>query len=163
MALARGLGAVDLEMEEEFAGAETIAGDDVAFHIGEADVGRRHVALADHGGGAKNVAGSDAAAYVTAVAVDILAIPEFASGADDFVTQRPSFEGVEDRGWGAFFRFGDSECIDHSFEHFLDLVCYGIGDLGHENPRRGTQLERASAGAAGPSPLHIGPNVPAMR
>jgi len=123
--------AIDLEVEKEFAGAVGISRNDVAAHVGEADVSRGHVALADHGGGAEDVVRADAAADVAAVAIDVLAVPELAAGADDFVAESFSLKGVEDSRWGAFFRLRNTEGIDDCFEDFLDLVGDGVGDLRH--------------------------------
>ena len=78
------VGAVDLEVQQQFAGAQAFAGEDVAVEIGEADVVRLHVALAHHGGGAEQKALAETDADVASVAVDILALPQLAADGDDF-------------------------------------------------------------------------------
>jgi hypothetical protein len=82
-----GVGLVNLQMQQQFAGARTVAGQNVAVQVREADVGRLQVALAQHGGRAEHIARAQADADVAAVAVHILPLPQLAAHANDLGAQ----------------------------------------------------------------------------
>src|SRR5665213_1393565 len=78
---------VDFDVQQQFAGAVTIASQDVALEIRKANVGRCHIALADHGWRAEQVALPQADTYVAAVAVNVLPFPKLAACVDDVHAQ----------------------------------------------------------------------------
>ena len=87
MAMNHGAGAgvapINLKMQQQFAGAHTIAGQNISVEIREADIGRLHVALAHHGRCAEQVALAEPHTDVSAVAVDILPLPQLAADSND--------------------------------------------------------------------------------
>src|SRR3974390_2615530 len=94
-----GIGTIDLQMQQQLAGAETIAGKDVAIKVGEADVGRLQITLAEHCRSAEHVVGVETGTDVSASAIDVFALPQLAAHGDDLGAEGIGFERV-DRGGG---------------------------------------------------------------
>jgi len=77
------IGFVDGAVEQDFAGALTVADKDVSIEIGKADVGGLQGALAHHRGRAEKIAGAKPGTDVASVAVNVLPLPELAAHGDD--------------------------------------------------------------------------------
>ena len=82
------IASVNLQMQQQLAGAHPVACQNVAVQIGEADVRRLHVPLAHHGRRAQQIALAQPHADVAAVAVHILALPQLAADSNNLHAQR---------------------------------------------------------------------------
>ena len=78
-----GVGLEDFEVKQQFAGEIAVADEDFSVEIGEADIGGLKIGFAQQRWRAEQVIFADADADVAAVAVDVLALPELASDADN--------------------------------------------------------------------------------
>ncbi len=78
---------VDFDVQQQFAGAVTIARQDISLEIRKANVSRRHVTLTNHRWRAEQVSLPQADTDVAAVAVNVLPLPKLAARVDDFHPQ----------------------------------------------------------------------------